>query len=98
MSMESIHGAPIVPPTLPQVRPRSTPERDVHGSDSGGAASNHVGTPADRSRVSLPNTDAAPSLELTLLRPDQLLERSPLLDSLAHGRTHALMPFAVDIQ
>lgn len=64
MSMESIHGAPIVPPTLPQVRPSSTPERDVHGSDSGGAASNHVGTPADRSRVSLQNTDAAPSLEL----------------------------------
>lgn len=41
---------------------------------------------------------SSPSLELQLLRPEELLERSPLLDSLAHGQPHALMPFTLDVR
>jgi protease-4 len=41
---------------------------------------------------------SAPSLELEMLHPDELLERSPLLESLAHGQPHALMPYTLELR
>ncbi len=41
---------------------------------------------------------SSPTLELERLAPQALFERSPLLNSLASGQTHALMPFTLDLR
>ena len=48
--------------------------------------------------TSLMQSRSSTSLPLETLRPQQLLERSPLLKSLMRGETHALMPFQIELR
>ena len=48
--------------------------------------------------TSLMQNRSSVSLPLETLRPRELLERSPLLESLMRGETHALMPFQIELR
>ena len=48
--------------------------------------------------TSLMQRRSTTSLPLETLRPQQLLERSPLLKSLMRGETQALMPFQIELK
>jgi len=47
---------------------------------------------------SVMQTRSSTSLPVEAMSPKQLLERSPLLESLMSGQTHALMPFQIELK
>jgi len=63
MSFESIQRAGVGPPTLPQLRPTSTPEKDVPTTGSDGAAPAVPRLPVERPTVARETTESAPQLD-----------------------------------
>ena len=62
MSMESIHGPGVAPPTMPPMRPAHAPEQDAHAPGANGGATSLPYAPSDPT-TRTPGTVDVPAAE-----------------------------------